>query len=309
MPAKTNGDEYHFLPRAEILTFEEIVRLTRILVDLGVSKVRITGGEPLLRSQIEILIGYLANIKGIEDLALTTNGYLLAQKARVLRDAGLGRVTVSLHSLHDDVFAHMNGRGYSTESVLEGIRVASEVGLTPIKINIVVQRGVNSHTIVELARFFKRLGHIPRFIEYMDVGNLNGWNQDQVMSADEIVKTISAELRLEPIEKKYSSEVALRFRYKDGDGEIGIIASVTKPFCGDCARLRLSAEGKLYTCLFASEGHDVKGDLRAGATDNDIKEILRDIWGDRTDRYSEERAALMAGESIPRKVEMYQLGG
>ena len=309
MPAKANGEEYHFLPRAEILTFEEIVRLTRILVDLGASKIRITGGEPLLRSQIEGLVGYLANIKGIEDLALTTNGYLLAQKARALKDAGLGRVTVSLHSLDDDVFANMNGRGYSTESVLEGLRVAAEVGLSPIKINIVVQRGVNGHTIVDLARFFRRLGHVARFIEYMDVGNLNGWNQDQVVSADEIVRTISAELPLEPIERTHNSDVALRFRYKDGGGEIGVIASVTKPFCGDCARLRLSAEGKLYTCLFASEGHDIKGVLRAGATDNEIKEILTGLWSDRTDRYSEERAALMASETMPRKVEMYQLGG
>ncbi len=309
MPLKINGEEYHFLPRAEVLTFEEIVRLTRILVDLGVCKVRITGGEPLLRSQIEVLVGYLANIKGIEDLALTTNGYLLAQKARALKDAGLRRVTVSLHSLDDDVFATMNGRGYSPERVLEGIRVAAEVGLSPIKINIVVQRGVNSHTLVDLARFFKRLGHIARFIEYMDVGNLNEWRRDQVVSADEIVNIIGAELPLEPIEKKYGSEVALRFRYKDGSGEIGIIASVTKPFCGDCARIRVSAEGKLYTCLFASEGHDVKEALRSGATDNEIEEILRGIWSCRTDRYSEERAALMARESVSRKVEMYQLGG
>ncbi len=309
MPPKINGEEYHFLPRSEILTFEEIVRLTRILVDLGVSKVRLTGGEPLLRNQIEVLVGYLASIKGIEDLALTTNGYLLARKARALRDAGLNRVTVSLHSLDDDVFANMNGRGYRTESILEGIRVAAEVGLSPIKINVVVQRGVNDHTIVDLARFFKRLGHIVRFIEYMDVGNLNQWRSNQVVSADEIVKTIDAELPLDPIEKNYGSEVALRFRYKDGGGEIGVIASVTKPFCGNCARIRLSAEGKLYTCLFASYGHDVKGPLRAGATDNEIEEILRGIWIRRTDRYSEERATLMGRGTISKKVEMYQLGG
>ncbi len=309
MPAEVYGERYRFLPKAEILTFEEIVRLTRIFVDLGVSKVRLTGGEPLLRNELEVLVAQLARIDGIKDLALTTNGYLLAQKAQALKDAGLQRVTVSLHSLDDEVFAKMNGRGYITERVLEGIQQAAEVGLLPIKINVVVQKGVNGHTLVDVARFFKGLGHVVRFIEYMDVGNLNGWKMDQVVSADEIVQLIDAELPLQQLERNDRSEVALRYRYKDGSGEIGIIASVTKPFCGDCARIRLSAEGKVYTCLFASEGHDLKGPLRAGATDDELKEILRAIWSRRTDRYSEERTELLAEGIHSRKVEMYQLGG
>ena len=309
MPAEIYGERYHFLPKAEILTFEEIARLAAIFVNLGVSKVRLTGGEPLLRSEIEVLVAQLAKIDGIEDLALTTNGYLLAQKAQALKDAGLQRVTVSLHSLDDEVFAKMNGLGFSTERVLEGIRRAAEVGLLPIKINVVVQKGVNGHTVVDVARFFKGLGHVVRFIEYMDVGNLNGWRMDQVVSADEIVRRIDTELPLEQVERNHRSEVALRYRYKDGGGEIGIIASVTKPFCGDCTRMRLSAEGRLYTCLFASEGHDLKGPLRAGANDNEIEEILRVIWSRRTDRYSEERAARIATGAHTRKVEMYQLGG
>lgn len=309
MPAEVYGERYRFLPKAEILTFEEIVRLTRIFVDLGVSKVRLTGGEPLLRNELEVLVAQLARIDGIKDLALTTNGYLLAQKAQALKDAGLQRVTVSLHSLDDEVFAKMNGRGYTTERVLEGIQQAAEVGLLPIKINVVVQKGVNGHTLVDVARFFKGLGHVVRFIEYMDVGNLNGWKMDQVVSADEIVQLIDAELPLQQLERNDRSEIALRYRYKDGSGEIGIIASVTKPFCGDCARIRLSAEGKVYTCLFASEGHDLKGPLRAGATDDELKEILRAIWSRRTDRYSEERTELLAEGIHSRKVEMYQLGG
>ncbi len=309
MPAEVYGERYRFLPKAEILTFEEIVRLTRIFVDLGVSKVRLTGGEPLLRNELEVSVAQLARIGGIKDLALTTNGYLLAQKAQALKDAGLQRVTVSLHSLDDDVFAKMNGRGYTTERVLEGIQQAAEVGLLPIKINVVVQKGVNGHTLVDVARFFKGLGHVVRFIEYMDVGNLNGWKMDQVVSADEIVQLIDAELPLQQLERNDRSEIALRYRYKDGSGEIGIIASVTKPFCGDCARIRLSAEGKVYTCLFASEGHDLKGPLRAGATDDELKEILRAIWSRRTDRYSEERTELLAEGIHSRKVEMYQLGG
>ena len=309
MPAETYGERYHFLPKVEILTFEEIIRLARIFVELGVSKVRLTGGEPLLRNELEVLIAQLARIEGIEDLSLTTNGYLLAQRAQAIRDAGLQRVTVSLHSLDDDVFGKMNGQGFGTERVLEGIQKAAEVGLSPIKINVVVCRGVNDHTIADLARFFDRCGHIVRFIEYMDVGNLNGWRMDQVVSADEIVKIIDAEVPLEQIEKNHRSEVALRYRRKDGTGEIGIIASVTKPFCNDCARIRLSAEGKVYTCLFASEGYDVKGLLRAGATDDEIEEILRGIWNRRTDRYSEERAGFIAKGVNQRKVEMYQLGG
>ena len=309
MPGDLYGREYQFLPKEEILTFEEFVRLARVFVNLGVHKIRLTGGEPLLRRNLEFLIAQLVRIDGIEDIALTTNGFLLAEKAQVLKDAGLNRVTVSLHSLDDDVFAKMNGQGFSTKRVLEGIEKATEVGLTPIKINVVVQRGVNDHTIVELARFFKDTGHIVRFIEYMDVGNLNGWKMEHVVPADEIVKMIDAELPLERIERNYQSEVALRYRYRDGTGEIGIIASVTKPFCGDCARVRLSAEGKVYTCLFSNLGHDLKTPLRNGATDSEIEEIIRGIWTRRTDRYSEERAEILAAGTQTRKVEMYQVGG
>ena len=292
MPAEIYGEKYEFLPRAELLTFEEIARLTGILVELGVRKVRLTGGEPLVRRGVERLVALLTRIEGIEDLTLTTNGYLLAQKAQALKDAGLQRVTVSLDSLNDQVFKAMNGLGYGTKRVLEGIRTAEEVGLQPIKINAVVQRGVNDHTIVDLARNFKGTGHIVRFIEYMDVGNLNGWKLDQVVPADEIVEKISAELPLEPIESNYKGEVALRYGYLDGSGEIGVIASVTKPFCGDCTRARLSTDGKLYTCLFASDGTDLRGPMREGASDDDLRDLLTGVWNRREDRYSELRTSL-----------------
>ena len=306
MPAEIYGEKYEFLPREELLTFEEIARITRIFVKLGVSKVRLTGGEPLVRQQIERLVKLLAPIEGIRDLTLTTNGYLLAQKAQALKEAGLQRVTVSVDTLDDDVFRRMNGQGFSTKRVLEGIQKAQEVGLHPVKINAVVQKGVNDHTLVDLARYFKGSGHIVRFIEYMDVGNLNGWRWDQVVSADEIVERINAELPIEPIEENYK-EVALRYRYRDGSGEIGIIASVSKPFCGDCTRMRLSPQGQLYTCLFTSTGRDLRAHLRAGATDEEMEEFITSVWSRRTDRYSEERASL-TGER-PRKIEMYQIGG
>ena len=308
MPSDIFGETYHFVPRAEVLTFEEIVRLAGIFVKLGVHKIRLTGGEPLLRNRLELLVSQLAGIEGIEDIALTTNGFLLAEKARVLREAGLKRVTVSLHSLDDEVFAKMNGRDFSTKKVLEGIDKAAEVGLTPIKINVVVQRGVNEHTIVQLAKHFKDAGHIVRFIEYMDVGNVNGWKMEHVVSAEEIVRMIDAEIPLEPVERNYGSEVALRYRYKDGGGELGIIASVTKPFCGDCVRVRLSAEGKIYTCLFATAGHDLKTPLRNGASDEEIEEKLRNIWTPRSDRYSELRTAETT-HAEAKKVEMFQVGG
>ncbi len=307
MPSDIFGEMYHFVPREEVLSFEEIVRLVHIFVKLGVHKIRLTGGEPLLRNRLELLIAQLSAIEGIDDIALTTNGFLLAEKAAALKEAGLHRVTVSLHSLDDEIFAKMNGVGFSTERVLKGIHEAAEVGLTPIKINVVVQRGVNDHTIVDLARYFKELGHIVRFIEYMDVGNFNGWRMEQVVSADEIVRMIDVEIPLEPLQRNYQSEVALRYRYKDGGGEIGIIASVTKPFCGDCARIRLSAEGKIYTCLFASVGHDLKTPLRRGASDGEIEQILKNIWAVRNDRYSELRTAETAQKG--KKVEMFQVGG
>jgi cyclic pyranopterin phosphate synthase len=307
MPAEIFGERYRFLPKDDILTFEEISRVARLFVDLGVRKIRLTGGEPLLRDQLEVLIAQLASIDGLEDLALTTNGFLLARKAQQLKDAGLKRVTVSLHTLDDQIFGHMNGRGFGTGRVLEGIQAAEDAGLTPIKINVVVQKGVNEHTIVDLTRRVKEMGHILRFIEYMDVGNLNQWDSEEVVTSQEVVDLIGREMPLEPVNKSYRGEVADRYRYADGRGEIGVISSVSNPFCGDCTRSRISAEGKVYTCLFASKGHDLRGPLRAGATDADLTDIVKSIWNHRADRYSEERAS-MAG-SRARKVEMYHIGG
>ena len=307
MPAEIYGEAYEFLPRAEILTFEELTRLVGIFAELGIVKLRITGGEPLLRNDLPNLLAMLAATAGIEDLTLTTNGYLLSQFAQQLKDAGLNRVTVSLDSLDDEVFKAMNGRGFTTQRVLEAIQTAAGVGLSPIKINCVVQKGVNDHTIVDLARHFKGTGHIVRYIEYMDVGNRNGWRSEHVVPADEIIAKIDAEMPLEPIESNYHGEVALRYRYQDGSGEIGVIASVTKPFCGDCTRLRLSPEGQLYTCLFSSIGHDVKRLLRSGASDQELEKRITNLWGLRNDRYSEERASITGPQ--PPKVEMYHIGG
>jgi len=306
MPAEIYGERYEFLPKAELLTFEEISRLTRMLVRHGAAKVRITGGEPLVRAEIETLIASLSQIDGVADLTLTTNAYLMEQKAQLLKDAGLQRVTISLDSLDDEVFRSMNGRGFGTAKVLQGIDAAEKAGLTPIKINAVVQKGVNDHTVVELARYFKDRGHIVRFIEYMDVGNRNGWRLDHVVPADEIVSMIDAEMPLEPFERSYRGEVAMRYRYRDGGGEIGVIASVTQPFCGDCTRLRLSPEGSVYTCLFASKGTDLRGPLRSGATDEELAAIIGGMWGARDDRYSEERSSMTEPQ---RKVEMYHIGG
>jgi cyclic pyranopterin phosphate synthase len=306
MPAEIYGERYEFLPKADLLTFEEITRLTRVLVRLGATKVRLTGGEPLVRNQVEKLVAGLARIEGVRDLTMTTNAYLLPQKAQALKDAGLQRVTVSLDSLDDEVFRNMNGRGFSTDRVLQGIDAADRVGLSPIKINAVVQRGVNDHTLVDLARYFKDRGHIVRFIEYMDVGNRNGWRLDHVVPSDEIVAMIDAEMPLEPVDSSYDGEVALRYRYRDGSGEIGIIASVTKPFCGDCTRLRLSPEGSIYTCLFASAGTDLRGPLRGGATDEELEALVTRVWGVRKDRYSEIRTSTTETRD---KVEMYYIGG
>ncbi len=310
MPAEIFGERYHFLPKEELLTFEEITRLARVFVKLGAVKVRLTGGEPLVRNEIEKLVASLSGVQGIQDLTMTTNGYLLAQKAQALKDAGLHRVTVSLDTLDDEIFKKMNGRGFGTQRVLEGIEAAERVGLRPIKVNAVVQRGVNDHTIVDLARFCKERGYIVRFIEYMDVGTLNGWRMEHVVPAEEIVARIGAEIPLEPIESNYRGEVALRYRYRDDGGEIGIIASVTKPFCGDCTRLRLSPEGKLFTCLFASNGLDLRAPLRSGATDEELESVIRGVWANRTDRYSEERAFLTEPVRQGRKrVQMYHIGG
>ncbi len=305
MPKEVFGRDYQFLPRAEILSFEEIERLVRVFVGLGVQKVRLTGGEPLVRRNIERLVEKLAPIGDI-DLTLTTNGSLLAGKARALRDAGLNRVTVSLDSLDDEVFKRMNDVDFPASRVLEAIDVAEAVGLAPIKINTVVKRGINEHSILPMARHFRGTGRIVRFIEYMDVGSSNGWRLDDVVSAREIVATIDRELPLEPIGKNYPGEVAERWRYKDGSGEIGVIASVTQPFCGECTRARLSADGSLYTCLFATQGHDLRGPLRAGASDTDLAETIASVWTAREDRYSELRSGDTAGL---KKIEMSFIGG
>ena len=307
MPAEIYGERYKFLPRESLLTFEEITRLAGVFAGLGVVKVRLTGGEPLVRADIDSLVGMLAGVDGIDDLTMTTNGYLLSQFAARLKDAGLQRITVSLDSLDDEVFRQMNGRNFGTDRVLEGITAAEKAGLGPIKINAVVQRGVNDHTIVDLARFAKDHGHIVRFIEYMDVGTLNGWKMEDVVSADEIVERIGAEMPLEPVEANYRGEVAMRYRFKDSAGEIGVIASVTKPFCGDCTRLRLSPEGQIVTCLFAASGTDLRAPIRSGASDEEIEQIVRQVWGLREDRYSEIRT--MFTDEPRRKVEMYHIGG
>lgn len=303
--------KYHFLPRPQILNFEEITRVARLFVSLGVEKIRLTGGEPLLRTEIETLIAALAEIKGVEDLALTTNAYLLEEKADSLRDAGLARVTVSLHSLDPALFARVNGLGLPLEKVLRGIAAARRAGLDPVKLNVVAMQGVNDHEIVDLARFARDQGCVVRFIEYMDVGTVNRWDPDKVVSAAEIVDRIDAVFPLEPVGKTRAGEVADRYRYRDGGGEVGVITSVTQPFCGDCSRVRLSAEGQLYTCLFSSVGHDLKTPLRDGASDDQLRDRVRKIWSARTDRYSEERtAALRRGDFVPAdKVEMFRIGG
>ena len=309
MPAEIFGEAYQFLPREQILTYEEITRLVGLFAEFGVTKARITGGEPLLRTDLPTLIGQVSAVDGITDVTLTTNGYLLAQQAQALKDAGLHRITISLDSLDEDVFKQMNGRGFGPAPILNAIESASQVGLAPIKINAVVQRGVNDHTIVDLARHFKGTGHIVRFIEYMDVGNRNGWKLDEVVSAEEIIARIDAEMPLEPAPGNYHGEVAERYVYRDGSGEIGVIASVTRPFCGACTRLRLSTDGQIFTCLFATRGTSLRDPMRDGATDEELRQLISGIWSRRTDRYSEERAANTPDISRPAKVEMYQIGG
>jgi cyclic pyranopterin phosphate synthase len=269
MPKEVFGKDYQFLERSALLSFEEITRLARAFTRHGVEKIRLTGGEPLIRRNIEQLIAMLAEIPGL-DLTLTTNGSSLARKAQALKAAGLKRITVSLDSLDDAVFMGMNDVDFPVAKVLEGIDAAAAAGLAPIKINMVVKRGVNEHSIVPMARFFKAKGHILRFIEFMDVGHTNGWRMDDVVTAREIVATLSQEMPLEPVDPNYTGEVAERWRYKDGSGEIGVIASVTQAFCRDCTRARISTEGKLYTCLFATSGHDLRALLRNGASDDEF---------------------------------------
>ncbi len=306
MPKEIFGRDYEFLARDLLLSFEEITRLARLFVDRGVTKIRLTGGEPLLRKGMETLLGMLAAIPGVDDLTLTTNGSLLSRKADVLAAAGLDRVTVSLDSLDDDVFMAMNDVGFPVSKVLEGIEAASAAGLDPVKVNMVVKRGVNDGSIVDMAKHFRGSGHIVRFIEYMDVGTTNGWCLDDVVPAREIVERINAAFPLEPADPNYRGEVANRWRYKDGSGEIGVIASVTQPFCATCTRARLSAEGQLYTCLFASSGTDFRALLRSGADDTEIGSVIDRVWGSRTDRYSEIRSR--ATTDLP-KVEMSYIGG
>jgi cyclic pyranopterin phosphate synthase len=306
MPREVFGSDFQFLARNEILTFEEIERLVRVFARLGVRKVRLTGGEPLVRRDLERLVARLAKIDGITDLTMTTNGVLLPRKVAALRDAGLNRVTVSLDSLDDDVFMAMNDAGVPVARVLEGIEAARASGLDPVKVNAVVKRGVNDHTVLDLARHFRGTGVIVRFIEYMDVGTTNGWRMADVVAARDIVETIGAAYPLEPVGRSYPGEVASRWRYRDGAGEIGVISSVTQPFCGACTRARLSAEGRIYTCLFAGEGHDLRAVLRSAADDAELERQVRDIWGRRRDRYSELRTA---ATQPARRVEMSHIGG
>jgi cyclic pyranopterin phosphate synthase len=304
MPKEVFGRDYEFLGRDQLLTFEEIEQIARVFVRGGVEKIRITGGEPLVRRDLPVLVGKLAAL-GEPDLTLTTNGALLSRVAGELAHAGLTRVTVSLDSLDDEVFRAMNDVDFPVARVLEGIDAAAAAGL-PVKVNVVVKRGLNEGSILELARHFHGTGHTLRFIEYMDVGHTNGWRLDDVVPAAEIVAAIDAELPLEPVDPAYRGEVAQRYRYRDGGGEVGVIASVTQPFCGDCTRARLSADGSLYTCLFAVQGHDLRGLLRSGASEEQLATEIAAIWTVRHDRYSELRTA--ATVDLP-KVEMSFIGG
>jgi cyclic pyranopterin phosphate synthase len=304
MPREVFGRDYAFLPRAEILTFEEIARLAAAFVGLGVRKIRLTGGEPLVRREVERLVAMLAPLGA--ELTLTTNGSLLAARAGALRDAGLDRVTVSLDALDDATFMAMNDARFPVARVLAGIEAAAAAGLRPVKVNMVVKRGVNDDGVVPMARHFRGTGQIVRFIEYMDVGNSNGWRLDDVVPADEIIAAVDAVYPIEALPPDYPGEVATRWRYRDGAGEIGVIASVSRPFCGDCTRARISADGLLYTCLFASTGHDLRQLLRGGASDDTLDETLAGIWRRRDDRYSELRSAETVGL---RKVEMSYIGG
>jgi GTP 3',8-cyclase len=306
MPKEVFGADHAFLPRAEVLRYEEIERVVRAAVTLGVRKVRLTGGEPLVRRELETLVRMLAGIGGIDDLTLTTNGSLLASRAEALAVAGLHRVTVSLDALDDPTFMRMNDVGFPVARVLGGMAAADAAGLGPIKVNSVVRRGINEHAILDLAERFRGTSTVVRFIEYMDVGHTNGWRMDDVVPAAEILARIDARWPIEPVDRDYRGEVAQRWRYRDGAGAIGVITSVSQPFCGDCTRARLSADGRLYTCLFATTGHDLRALLRGGATDADLADALRVIWTGRTDRYSELRS--LETVDLP-KVEMSFIGG
>ena len=306
MPTEIYGEAHKFLPRSKWLTAGEIRRVAGVFQGLGVNKVRITGGEPLLRKDLDEIISGLAALEGIEDIALTTNGSRLAERARELKKAGLGRITVSVDSIDAEVFASMSGGRGDLNVTLAGIEAASNAGFEAVKINVAVLKGQNDQSVLDLVEFFRGSGVIVRFIEYMDVGTLNGWRPDQVVASRVLRDRIHAHWPLESLEQNYRGEVAKRYTFADGHGEIGFISSVTEPFCGDCHRARISAEGMLYTCLFANTGTDLRGPLRAGASDADLVALLQGVWRDRTDRYSEIR-----GESIKAsdRVEMYRIGG
>ena len=307
MPRDVFGTDFPFMDSSELLSFEEIVRVTKVFAGLGVEKLRLTGGEPLLRHGIEVLVEQLAGVDGIADVAMTTNGSMLAKKARSLRDAGLSRVTVSLDSLDAQTFRTMSDVKIPVARVVEGIAAAAAAGLAPVKINAVVKRGVNEgQGILNLAAFGREHGYVVRFIEFMDVGATNGWQLDEVVPAAEIVDTINAAWPIEPLDPDYVGEVAARYRYLDGSGEVGLITSITQPFCGTCTRARLSAKGELYTCLFASVGNDLRGPLRDGATDDELVQRITGIWQSRTDRYSAQRTTATRGLA---KVEMSYIGG
>lgn len=307
MPAEIFDQYYTFLKKEKLLTFEEIVRFTRLLTDLGVEKIRLTGGEPLIRLELDKLVEQLRELPGVKDIAMTTNGSLLATKAAMLKEAGLDRVTISLDALDPSVFNAMNGGVCNIQDVLDGIDAADQTGMK-IKINMVVQKGVNEQEILPMARYFQRKGHTLRFIEFMDVGNINGWNMEQVVPSKDIVRLIQDELPIEPVEPNYYGEVAKRYRYVDNGAEIGLISSVTQPFCSSCTRGRLSAEGMFYTCLFASKGQDIRSLLRNDKTDEEILTYMRDLWGHRDDRYSEQRTELM-NDPNRKKIEMNRMGG
>jgi cyclic pyranopterin phosphate synthase len=306
MPEEMYGDAHQFLPRKHWLTPGELKRIAGLFVNLGVSKLRLTGGEPLLRRDLPEIVHGLAGLAGLEDIALTTNGTRLAARAKELKEAGLKRVTISFDSLDPDVFRLMNGNRGDVGQVLEGIAAAIAAGFAPIKLNCMVQRGKNDHTVLDLLERFRGTGVIVRFIEYMDVGTMNGWRADQVVSSKALLDTIAAHWPVEALSRNYRGEVAQRYAYKDGQGEIGFISSVSEPFCGDCHRARLSAEGVIYTCLFANQGMDLRGPLREGASDADLVGMLQQVWRGRRDRYSEVRGRTITERD---RVEMYRMGG
>jgi cyclic pyranopterin phosphate synthase len=302
---------YAFLKKKEWLTFDEIIRLTHLFVALGVRKVRLTGGEPLLRPNLPDLVQQLSLIKPIEDLALTTNGALLKDFAKDLKKSGLNRLTISLDTLDEKTFHAMNGKKSSLDQVLSGIQTASDVGFTSIKINVVIQKGVNDLCVLNLIKHFKNTPHILRFIEYMDVGNCNHWDMRYVVPTSELINTIHQKYPLKKINANYQGEVAERYQFAEGRGEIGFISSVTKPFCGNCSRLRLSTDGKMYTCLFATQGTDLQNQLRSGSSDDEILKVIQNTWKKREDRYSEQRHDFLRSHTgrDQRKVEMFQIGG